>query len=146
MKQAIIILSLVLICFSCSKEKNNSLYLLTRGNWTQYLDMHNGIVNPIIEIDELSFKTDKNFIYTIPNIFSENDTVYGSFELTEDTIKLNAFRKVLKLVEVDGHTEFHDTIFNDKQNWTIIELNENFLTVKVEDINFNDKNFVFIYK
>jgi len=108
--------------------------------------MHNGIVNPIIEIDELSFKTDKNFIYTIPNIFSENDTVYGSFELTEDTIKLNAFRKVLKLVEVDGHTEFHDTIFNDKQNWTIIELNENFLTVKVEDINFNDKNFVFIYK
>jgi len=108
--------------------------------------MHNGIINALIEIDELSFKTDNNFIYTIPDIYSENDTVYGSFELTEDTIKLDAFRKVLTPVEVDGHTEFHDIILNYQQNWTIIELNEDFLTVKVEDVNLYDKNFVFIFK
>ena len=140
MKKAITILILALISFSCSKEKNSPLYLLTNDNWTQYLEMHNGIINPLKQFDELSFKTDKSFIYTIPGI-EENDTVYGSFGLVADTIKLDTFRKILTLVVVDGQTEYQETILNVKQNWTVIELNESFLTVKIRD-----NNFVFINK
>jgi hypothetical protein len=140
MKKAITILILALISISCSKEKNSPLYLLTKDNWTQYLEMHNGIINPLKQFDELTFKTDKSFLYTIPGI-EENDTVYGSYSLVVDTIKLDTFRKILTLVEVDGQTEYHETILNVKQNWAVIELNESFLTIKI-----GDNNFVFINK
>ena len=145
MKRAITILILALISFSCSKEKNSPLYFLTNDNWTQYLEMHNEIINPLKQFDEISFKTDKSFLYTIPGI-EENDTVYGSFDLAGDTINLDSFRRLLKPIVVEGHLEFHDTIVNGKQNWTIIELNESFLTIKIEDNNIENNNFVFIHK
>lgn len=142
MKLKFLFFSLVFVLFSCEDDENleNDFYLLTKDSWAQYFGEYNGVNYPPLKLfEKVQFKTNNDFELIKPNI-NDNDTVWGTFEILNDSIVMDSYRKLLFPYEDEGTIMYKDSILNYKELWQILTLNEEYLIVDNKHDNFAFKH------
>jgi hypothetical protein len=133
MKNFFGLISIFVLILACEDEVNESKYdILINNKWEQFIGTYNDRTYALKEYEELAFNKDNSF-YILKPILTENDSIYGSFELISDSIIMDSYRNLLTPIEVNGQLDYKDTIINWTESWKIILINYEFLEVEIDE-------------